>query len=149
MTLDRIRVRVEAPDLQGSARQNATPILHEVRHALERLLEGGAETVIDLRSLPLGEPGERYLLEALGQGELECRLDALGPSLIRESAYPGVWVVVHRNAAGAVIGTFIEVTFVPSILKSDPTDVRSALDRLTERLAVLPQDDDAGQTGGQ
>jgi hydrogenase-1 operon protein HyaF len=149
ISLDGIGVRVEGPDLQALARESAMPILHEVRHALERLLADGEETVIDLRSLPLGEAGEGFLLEALGAGELDCRLDALGASAIRETAYPGVWVVVHKNAAEAVVGKVIEVTFLPSILTSDPSDVRSALDRLTERLAVDPQAGDAGPTGGR
>jgi hydrogenase-1 operon protein HyaF len=138
--LDAIGVRVEGPDLQALARETARPLLHEIRHALERLLKTGEETVIDLRSLPLGELGERYLLEELGTGELDCRLEALGASTVRESAYPGVWVVTHENAAGVMVGRFLEVTFLPSILKSDPIDVRSGLDRLTERLEADPGD---------
>lgn len=138
--LGEIGVRVEGPDLRALARENARPLLHEIRHALERLLGTGEETVIDLRSLPLGESGERHLLEELGSGELECRLDALGTSTVRETAYHGVWVVTHENAAGSVIGRFIEVTFLPAILKSDPVDVRSGLARLAERLEASPGD---------
>jgi hydrogenase-1 operon protein HyaF len=138
---------VEGPDLQALARQNARPLLHEIRHALERLLQTGEEKVIDLRSLPLGELGERYLLEQLGVGELQCRLDALGKSTVQESACHGVWIVTHENEAGSVIGRFIEVTFLPAILKSDPVDVRSGLERLAERLEADPVDSPAGDAG--
>jgi hydrogenase-1 operon protein HyaF len=143
-SLDAIGVRVEGPSPETLARDNAWPILHEVRHAVDRLLQTGEGTVIDLRSLPFGATDLEYLLSELGTGELECRLEAFGKSLIRETAYPGVWVVEHFNVADNPIGRFIEVTYVPSILKSDPTDVRSALDRLTERLAAQAGDPPAG-----
>jgi hydrogenase-1 operon protein HyaF len=60
---------------------NALPLLHEVRHALERLLAAGEETVIDLRSIPMG-PGDEARLEAeLGTGDVSARLEtAIGPS---------------------------------------------------------------------
>jgi hydrogenase-1 operon protein HyaF len=145
--LGEIGVRVEGPDLRALARENARPLLHEIRHALERLLGTGEETVIDLRSLPLGESGERHLLEELGSGELECRLDALGKSTVQESAYHGVWVVTHENPAGAVIARFVEVTFLPALLKSDPLDVRSALDRLAERLDAGPGESPVDEAG--
>lgn len=139
-SLDAIGVQVEGPRLESLARDNARPVLHEIRHALDRLLETGEVTVIDLRSLPFGATDLEYLLSELGTGELECRLEAFGKSLIRETAYPGVWVVEHFNVADNPIGRFIEVTFVPTILKSDPADVRAALDRLTERLAAQAGD---------
>jgi hydrogenase-1 operon protein HyaF len=149
-TLRSISVRVESPALSVLARENARPVLHEVRHALARLLQAGEETVIDLHGLPLGEPGEAYLLDVLGGGELECRLEASGESTIQETGYHGVWVVTHRNAAGAVIARFLEITFLPAILRSDPADVQDALGRLTARLAEEPTETsaDAGTSSG-
>lgn len=147
--LDAISVRVEGPDLQALARENARPILHEIRHAVAKLLESGEETVIDLRGLPLSDLDQDYLVEQLGTGELECRLDALGRSVIRETAYHGVWLVTHYNASERVIGRFVEVTHVPAILKSDPIDIRSDLDRLTERLAAGPEGAPAGEADSQ
>lgn len=147
--LDAIGVRVEGPDLKALARENARPILHEIRHAVAKLLESGEETVIDLRGLPLSDFDQDFLVEQLGTGELECRLDALGKSVIQETAYHGVWLVTHYNEGERVIGRFVEVTYVPTILKSDPIDIRSDLDRLTERLAAGLEDEPAGEADSQ
>ena len=46
---------------RGSLTYNVQPLLHEIRHALARLLDDGGHTVIDLRSLPLA-PGEEEQL---------------------------------------------------------------------------------------
>jgi hydrogenase-1 operon protein HyaF len=86
---------------------NVQPLLHEIRHALVKLLDEGGNTVIDLRSMPLAPGEEQKLLDELGRGEVAARLQALGPSEIIETRYPGVWVVVHSNDANEVIGKFI------------------------------------------
>ena len=63
---------------------NVRPLLSEILHAIDRLLDTGEPTTIDLAGLPFG-PGELEHLEAtLGEGELGARLDALGTSRIRE-----------------------------------------------------------------
>jgi hydrogenase-1 operon protein HyaF len=114
---------------------NVMPLLHEIRHALERLARGEPGTVIDLKSLPLA-PGEESKIEAaLGEGELRAELDALGPTTIIETSYPGVWLITHRNTENEVIGRLIEVTEVPAILKSQQEDVRAALRELQKRLS--------------
>ena len=129
--LDDIQIRVEsAPWATG----NALPILHEIRHALLELLESGQETAIDLSALPLGPADETRLLEVLGNGELEARLNALGKSIIRETRISGVWLIEHFNADEQLMGRFIEVTYLPAILKSQPEDIRQGLAALTERL---------------
>ncbi len=111
--------------LQVTERGNVTPILHEVAHALVRLVDRGEPTVIDLASLPFG-PGELEKLEQrLGTGELTARLDALGESLIRETIYPGVWWLEHRNTDGEVVGRYIEITRAPQILLSQDADIRA------------------------
>ena len=99
--------------------------------------------------MPLSDFDQDFLVEQLGTGELECRLDALGKSVIRETAYHGVWLVTHYNEGERVIGRFVEVTYVPTILKSDPIDIRSDLDRLTERLAAGLEDGPAGEADSQ
>ncbi|MDH3614451.1 MAG: hydrogenase expression/formation protein [Gammaproteobacteria bacterium] len=113
---------------------NVEPLLHEVRHALKRLANGEDGTVIDLRSLPLA-PGEEEQIEAaLGQGEVRAELNALGPSLVQETSYPGVWLVTHRNAEQAVVGRFIEVTDMPELLKSQQADIEYGINRLENEL---------------
>ena len=103
---------------------NVRPLLFEIRHALARLMEGGAGTILDLRSLPLAPGEETRIEEALGEGEVRAELDALGPSIIQETSFPGVWLVTHRNTENEVIGRQVEVTLVPPLLESQPDDNR-------------------------
>lgn len=127
--LDSIAVNVE------SFTGNVTPLLHEVRHALKRLAEGKPDTVIDLRSMPLA-PGEEQQLEAqLGKGEIHAELIASGASSIRETSFPGVWLITHHNAENEIISKFIEITHCPEILKTQQDDLESGLARLDEYLA--------------
>lgn len=119
---------------------NVLPLLNEIRHALGRLLTDGESSSIDLRSLPLAPGEEQRIEEALGEGELSAELDALGTSIIRETSFPGVWLVTHRNADDEVIGRLVEITLVPELLKSQTEDVRAGLDELSARLADVTED---------
>ena len=114
---------------------NAIPILHEIRHGLRRLVEGGETSLIDLQAIPFGPGDEERLLSLLGQGEVEARLDALGPTHLRETAIPGVWLVDHRNRAGDRIGLQVEISTVPEILRTQPQDLSRALAALDARMA--------------
>jgi hydrogenase-1 operon protein HyaF len=115
---------------------NVIPLLHEIRHALAQLLEEGKETAIDLRSIPLA-PGEEAVIEqALGEGEVQAVLSALGPSDFRETSYPGVWVVTHYNHDDKIVGKFVEVAVVPALLRSQAEDMAAGLRRLEARLMV-------------
>ena len=112
---------------------NVKPILNEIVHAIDKLLESGEPTTIDLAGLPFG-PGELEQLEAaLGEGELSARLDALGKSSIRETAYPGVWWLEHRNAHDEVMGRYIEITRTPEILSSQEVDILAGRARLKDQ----------------
>ena len=112
---------------------NVRPLLNEVLHAIDRLLDTGEPTTIDLAGLPFG-PGELEHLEAsLGEGELAATLDALGTSRIRETAYPGVWWLEHRNAHDEIVGRYIEITHVPEILSSQDADIAAGRARLEEQ----------------
>ncbi len=130
-------------------RGNVQPILNEVAHALERLADDDETTVIDLARLPFS-PGELEELEReLGEGELRATLDSLGESIIRETAYPGVWWLEHRNAAGEVVGRFVEVTRTPDILKSQAADIDAGRDVLQQRLDRLREESGAGGNNGE
>jgi HupH hydrogenase expression protein, C-terminal conserved region len=120
-----------------SFHHNALPILHELRHALVRLAEAGESKVIDLRAIPFGPGDERLLLDVLGEGEVSATVNALGPTLVRETAFPGVWLVDYRDATDGRVALQIEVAEVPGILRSQPEDVRDAAQRLGERLEGL------------
>jgi hydrogenase-1 operon protein HyaF len=126
--LSDIAVSVEA------ATGNVEPLLHEIRHALDRLSRGEQGTVIDLRGLPLAPGEEARIEEALGEGEVSAQLDALGPTSIRETALSGVWIVTHRNAENEIVARFIEVCRVPDILKAQDEDIQQGVHRLARRL---------------
>jgi len=112
---------------------NVRPIINEVLHAIDKLLETDVPTMIDLASLPFG-PGELEHLEAtLGTGELSARLDALGSSRIRETTYPGVWWIEHHNIHDEVVGRYLEVTRIPEILSSQDADIMAGRARLGEQ----------------
>lgn len=110
-------------------------ILHEIRHALQRLLESGETTTIDLRSLPMA-PGEEAVIEAeLGVGELRITLDALGPSTITETRFSGVWLITHFNAEEEILGKFIEVTRIPELIIAQTEDMEHGLEQLQSKLS--------------
>ncbi len=114
---------------------NVRPIINEVLHAVDRLLETDEATTIDLAGLPFG-PGElEYLEAALGTGELSAKLDALGTSRIRETAFPGVWWLEHRNAHDEVVGRYLEITRTPEILSSQDVDIIAGRARLEDQFA--------------
>ena len=114
---------------------NVEPLLHEVRHALQRWLDEGEVTVIDLRSIPMGPGEEDRIVGELGQGEVQARMSALGPSEIIETRYPGVWLVTHWNNNEEVIGKFIEICDMPRLLLAQEEDIREGLELLDSQLA--------------
>jgi len=120
--------------LGGELTMNVQPLLHEIRHALMRLLDQHKNTIIDLRSIPLAPGEEDRILEALGSGEVHAQLNALGRSEISETSYAGIWRISHFNEANELISRFIEITTMPDILKSQPEDMADALERLTQAL---------------
>ena len=111
--------------------QNVKPLLHEIKHALDNLIETGHITVIDLRSIPLAPGEEEKILHTLGIGEVQAQLNALGLSEITETRYAGVWVVTHYNDENHIISRFIEVTTMPEILCSQTEDIMAAYSSLT------------------
>ncbi|MDX1698705.1 MAG: hydrogenase expression/formation C-terminal domain-containing protein [Thiohalobacterales bacterium] len=113
---------------------NVIPLLHEIRHALQRMLDTGEQTAIDLRSLPLAPGEEERLFGMLGNGEVQIRMSALGPSEIIETRFPGVWVVRHFNSDDEVVGTYIEICNVPGLVMAQPEDVRYGLEQLQTEL---------------
>jgi len=125
---------------------NVQPILHEVRHALGKLLETGESRVIDLRSIPLAPGEEETIIDTLCCGEVHAKLNALGPSEIYETRFAGVWLVTHYNEENSVIGRFIEITRIPEILKSQQEDISIALAQLNNELSEV---NDPNQTESQ
>jgi hydrogenase-1 operon protein HyaF len=133
-----IPIEVEEPTDCNRDWGNALPILHEVRHALERLIATGEETRIDLNAIPFG-PGDLARVEALlGRGEVSATIDALGPTPVRETAIPGVWIVDYRNSEDQRLSLHLEITRVPQILCTQSEDLATALTTLDNRLESGP-----------
>jgi len=115
---------------------NVEPILHEIRHALKKLLNNGESSIIDLRSIPLAPGEEETIIETLGHGEVHARLEALGPSNIYETRFAGVWLVTHLNENDSIVSRFIEVTEIPEVLRSQREDVVHAITGLETELGT-------------
>lgn len=128
--LKTIAVKVEL------ASGNIAPLLHEIRHALARLLNDGASTCIDVKRIPLAPGEEERLLDLLGKGEVHAQIAALGSSEVIETAFAGVWLVNHCDGEGRLQARFIEVTHVPDILRAQHADIAEGLTRLKARLAT-------------
>ena len=114
---------------------NVQPILHEIRHALNKLYTDAETSIIDLRSIPLAPGEEQTIIDTLGCGEVHAKLNALGPSEIYETRFAGVWLITHFNEDNSIIGRFIEVTRFPDILKSQHEDIAISLHQLKEELS--------------
>ena len=130
-----VKVEPASPEDIDAFTLNVLPLLHEVRHALERLLATGETTVIDMGALPLA-PGEFEKIDAaLGTGEVKAVLESMGPSQVYETQFSGVWRVTHFNATDEIVGRYIEVTRMPEILLAQEADVRVGLDLLSRKLS--------------
>jgi len=113
---------------------NIRALLSEIAASLEKLVKTGETGMIDLNSLPFA-PGEyEQLRQALGQGEITAHIEAIGPSEIIETRYPGVWWVTHYNVEGDIVADILEVTMFPEIIRSQPDDVIDGLARLKAQL---------------
>lgn len=118
---------------------NLRALLAEISALLENLLSSGKTGMIDINGLPLA-PGEyEELREMLGQGEVSVRIDAIGPSEIIETHYPGVWWVTHYNVEGDIISDMLDIAPVPDIVKSQPEDMRAGLARLRTQLGEVAE----------
>lgn len=113
---------------------NVKPLLNEVRHALNNLIENNETTVIDLRSIPLAPGEEEKILNTLGCGEVHAQLNTLGSSEIIETQYAGVWIVTHYNDEEHIVSRFIEITTMPDILRSQAEDILDSYSRLVMNL---------------
>ncbi len=129
-----IPIQVDRHTDPAHERGNALPILYEVRHALERLIATGEGTQIDLNAIPFGPGDQERLTTLLGTGEVSATIEALGPTLVQETAIPGVWLIDYQNAEGQRLALHIEIATTPGILAAQPQDLATALAALDARL---------------
>jgi hydrogenase-1 operon protein HyaF len=138
MSLDAIPIHViNAPLTLAVLTGNAPPLLRELAEQVKRLLATGESSAIDLSALPLTPADLDWLHDKLGNGEIAITLQASGESTLNETACPGVWWVTHHNEQGAVTSQFIEVAFVPELVKAHPQDVANGLETLEFMISDL------------
>ncbi len=130
MPLNNIPIQIKSKISLGTL----LPLLHEIRHALTRLLHQKEETAIDLRNFPLSQQDKQTLFQVLGKGEIQAELTALGRSLIWETRLPGLWVVEHYNSDEILLSQSLEITGIPSILTAPPEDIQQGLEQLQDWL---------------
>lgn len=118
------QIPVSVMPLDGMLTGQAEAVLTEIAGMLKRLLDEGIEDSIDLRSLALSDADRAWLEAQLGRGEVEIMLEAGGRSVLTETAYPGVWQVIHRDMQDRVIAELIEVAYVPALVRPDIGDVK-------------------------
>ena len=135
MSLDAIPIHVisaasSEPGGMAGLTGNAPPLLRELAEQVRRLLDTGETSAIDLSALPLTPADLDWLREKLGAGEISVILQASGESTLNETACSGLWWVTHHNEQGAVTSQFIEVSFVPELVKAHPQDVEIGRENL-------------------
>ncbi|HSH30946.1 MAG TPA: hydrogenase expression/formation C-terminal domain-containing protein [Thiohalobacter sp.] len=109
-------------------------LLTELAESLEAFRRTGNTHVIDLRSLPIRLEEHALLRDWLGVGEVTVEIDSLGLTSIHETAYPGIWWVIHRNREGEIMTQQVEVTRCPALIHSQPEDIDEAAARLRAAL---------------
>ncbi len=131
MSLDAIPVIAVPPGLRASDLSgNAPALLREIAEMLRRLVNIGESSAIDLQALPLTPADLDWLKQQLGHGEVAITLDSDGESTLNVTACPGLWWVTHCNSSGTVVSSFLEVAFVPEVVKAHPDDVEMGLEHL-------------------
>lgn len=133
-TFKNIPIRVELPSpLDDTA--IARSVLNDIRILVATFVSSGQTGAIDLRhALPMGPRGYQFLKQTLSAGEVTATINGTARTEIRETAYPGVWWVTHRNRNDEIVTELIEVAAIPEILKSQPEDIRYGLQQLSRRL---------------
>lgn len=109
-------------------------ILSEIESLLAQYQAFGRNGSIDLRWLSLLPGDLDRLHDVLGTGEVSAQVNALGISTARETAIQCVWWVEHCGPEGESLGQWIEVTEVPSLLRSDRASIAYGLETLRDRI---------------
>lgn len=107
---------------------------YEIAARLEALHETGESAAIDIKTLPMAAGEFESFRQMLGQGEVDFTLELDGHSRIRETAFPGVWWIQHKDPEGQVVAEHIEINHVPDILRAPPEEIGHSVDALRARL---------------
>lgn len=125
-------------EFQEPLTARAKAVLSEILTMLQRLCETGQPGTIDLRDPPLEALDRHSLRVALGQGEVETTLDALGPSFIFETGVAGVWWVTNFNEDREIIGEYVEIACCPRVICTQADSLDGGMIRLQSLLEPRP-----------
>jgi HupH hydrogenase expression protein, C-terminal conserved region len=119
----------------GTVGGGLSAILREISELLERLAQYDETAAIDLRSLPFSPTDYKSLREFLGDGEVEITLNVDGLSQVRETGFPGVWWVEHRNPEDELVAELLEITNIPEIVVTEREEVVRSAHRFRDKLS--------------
>lgn len=133
---DVIPLHVESPPPEGQdiLGGGVRALGYEIAARLQVLHETGQSAAIDIKTLPMAAGEFESFRQMLGQGEVDFTLELDGQSRIRETAFPGVWWIQHKDPEGQVVAEHIEINHVPDILRVPPEEIGHAVDALRARL---------------
>lgn len=128
-----IPVTVQDKDDQSPSLQ-VIALFRELQSMLEKLINTGTASSVDVRSLPLTSSDFRFLKTLLGEGEVKAEVNVLGVTRVHETGIAGIWWVTHYNTQEEVIAEFIEVTTIPVLLTTQTLALEEGLNELEQRL---------------
>ncbi len=130
--------RLDVP--QAGNRGQLLAVVNEIESMLARLAHDGSSGSIDLRGLPISPDDRDHLRRIFAEGEVRAVIHALGRTEVYESIVRGVWWVTHHDDDGRIAAEFVEVTYMPEILKTPPDDIADGLETLRTQLPTLAED---------
>ncbi|RFF28068.1 MULTISPECIES: hydrogenase expression/formation C-terminal domain-containing protein [unclassified Wenzhouxiangella] len=131
-----LRVKTEPPPAPGDdiLGGGVRALGYEIAARLETLHETGESGAIDIKSIPMAAAEFESFRQMLGQGEVDFTLELDGQTRIRETAFPGVWWIQHKDPEGQVVAEHIEINHVPDLLRAQAEEIGQAADALRARL---------------
>ena len=102
-------------------------LLSEIRAKLAEIVVSGTTSRIDLRRLPLPSGGTAALRDLLGNGQVDASFRGVGSCIFSETAVAGVWWGQQYNTGGDLVGEFIEIAYVPELLKCETGEIEQAM----------------------
>ena len=114
-------------------------LLSEVSAKLAEIVESGTTFRIDLRRLPLPAGGTAALRDFLGSGQVEASFRGVGSCIVSETAVAGVWWGQQYNTGGDLVGEFIEIAYVPELLKCETAEIEQAVKNLRLKIRDAQQ----------
>ena len=119
--------------------ENAYALLYEIADCLQRLVQNGEPSRIELDAIPLGDEDLALLRENLGDGPIQAEVldEDDGVVQISETGIAGVWWLVELNADETVGGEYLEVNVLPEVLQVPLDIIEDGRDALQARLFQL------------